>query len=444
MRLPKWLGWFAAKDVADPAKGSEELAVDSASDGLGIRGAGASSQADFGEPINEADLLFGVKREPMANRNVFQVAHDVFDNWFEVVEVGKKPDPSFDKAVQKVLSVLNAKSVFTQAAVFERLFGWSIIVLGFVDHGKSLKDPVKHPQEVQDLAVYSPLSFNVQTNDEDKDPDSPRFGLPVFYTLNCGVGASQVRVHFSRVIHFATRLLDHPYKGLSVLEPIFDDSKVWRNIRWGLGQTIFRYGSGFPDITLDGRTKKQIEDFIASKQMEGVNSRTYFVHSDQQHLEFKGLAGRALDPEPYCNPIMESFSTGTGIPLAVLRGAQAGALTGSDVNEREYFKVISACQSLYEPAVWQLIDVLLETGQIQPKWKRVIEDYEILWRGGFELNEIDKSIAELNRVRAEDLRTKYLTVNELRARMDPALAALPEPQGGVVPGLVKAAGASGG
>ncbi len=69
MRLPKWLGWFAAKDVADPAKGSEELAVDSASDGLGIRGAGASSQADFGEPINEADLLFGVKREPMANRN---------------------------------------------------------------------------------------------------------------------------------------------------------------------------------------------------------------------------------------------------------------------------------------------------------------------------------------------------------------------------------------
>jgi hypothetical protein len=169
-----------------------------------------------------------------------------------------------------------------------------------------------------------------------------------------------------------------------------------------------------------------------------LSARTYFLHNKKTTLEFKGLQGRALDPEPYCNPIMESFSTGTGIPLAVLRGAQAGALTGSEVNEREYLKVISACQSLYEPALWQLIDLLLETGQIKPKWKRTIQDYEIHWHGGFEINEIDMAAADLNRARAEDLRGNFLTVNELRARMTPPLAALPEPVGSLIPGLVKA------
>ncbi|MEM2130068.1 MAG: hypothetical protein QXZ70_05670 [Candidatus Bathyarchaeia archaeon] len=92
-------------------------------DTYGFRGAGSSWQASFGMALNEADLLFAVRREPVANRIVFQVAHDIFDNWFRVEEVSEKPDASFDKEVQKTLSALNAKAVFTQFAVYERLFG---------------------------------------------------------------------------------------------------------------------------------------------------------------------------------------------------------------------------------------------------------------------------------------------------------------------------------
>ena len=93
-------------------------------DTVGVRGTGASWQANFGMALNEADLLFSVRREPVANRIVFQIAHDVFDNWFRVEEISEKPDPNFDREVQKILSELNAKAVFTQMAVFERLFGW--------------------------------------------------------------------------------------------------------------------------------------------------------------------------------------------------------------------------------------------------------------------------------------------------------------------------------
>jgi hypothetical protein len=45
---------------------------------FGFRGAGASWQAQFGAPLNERDLLFSVRREPVANRIVFQVAQEIF------------------------------------------------------------------------------------------------------------------------------------------------------------------------------------------------------------------------------------------------------------------------------------------------------------------------------------------------------------------------------
>jgi len=410
------------------------FAAESSTEGIGIRGAGETSRTQFGEPINLEDLIFAVKREPVANRVVFQVAHDIFDNWFEVEEVAEKPNPDFDKAVQKALSDLNAKSVFTQMAVFERLSGWAVIVLGYVDYGRTLADPVSDPKEIRNMAAYmGDLQVTVQTADIDKQPDSPRFGLPIYYTLNRGLGQQQVKVHYSRVLHFATRLLDDPFKGLSTLEPIYDDLTVLRNVRWGMGQTMFRYGSGFPDIELQGATKRQLDEFEQSQQFKNLNARTYFLHNEKQKVEFKGLQGRALNPEPYYIPIMENISAGTSIPMAILRGVQAGALTGSGVDQEQYFKSVSDAQSRYEPGLRELIDILMRIGQISMQ----VEDYKIKWLGGFEINEIDKANIELNKARTRDLESKYLRVNELRGERDPPLPAIPGPEGDIIPGLLQ-------
>src|SRR5512140_2541004 len=99
------------KQATSPKYGCRRAKKDSA-DTYGVRGAGASWQADFGRALNEADLLFAVRREPVANRIVFQVAQDVFDKWFRVEEVSDKPDANFDREVQRALRELNAKAVF--------------------------------------------------------------------------------------------------------------------------------------------------------------------------------------------------------------------------------------------------------------------------------------------------------------------------------------------
>jgi hypothetical protein len=70
--------------------------------------------AEFGQTITDANITFAVKREPVAHRIVFAVAHDVFDKPFEVEPLEKGVDKEkFNEAVQKVLLLIKTKDVFT-------------------------------------------------------------------------------------------------------------------------------------------------------------------------------------------------------------------------------------------------------------------------------------------------------------------------------------------
>lgn len=395
--------------------------------GMLIPRSGTGGGGEYGAEITDDLRTFAVTREPVAHRVVFTVAHDIFDNWFALkLEGDEKGEESqvFDKQVQTELTRLKAKRELSRMSVFERAYGWSILVLGYDDSADSLASAVEDPQALREIKAYGPTQ--VKRVDEVKDPEDPRYGMPEIYNIKRSGLAAYLQVHYSRVIHFSTRLLDHDWKGKSTLDPVWDDLTTLRNIRWGMGQTMYRYGSGFPDVTFTGAELSDINDFIDSGVFAELNSRTYFVHNEQQELEFKGVAGRALDPMNYYLPIMENISCGTGIPLAILRGVQAGALTGSEVNQQEYYGLISDEQSGYETGIRKLIDVLLKLGLPEGE----IKEFEFEWQSGFELDE--KKKAEIEQIELQTLLNKgqFMTRNEIRKLMDPNLPDLPPEQGG--------------
>ena len=391
--------------------------------GIWIPQAGAGGGAEFGAQIHDEDRTFAITREPVAHRIVFTVAHDIFDNWFKLEREGKEQDETFDKQVQTELSRLKAKRELMQMAVFERCYGWAILVLGYADTAESLAEPLTEPQSLEEISAYSPVQ--VARIDEVRDKEDPRYGLPEYYNVKRAGIASYLKIHYSRVIHFANRLIDSDYKGLSVLDPVWDDIVTLRNIRWGMGQTMYRYGSGFPDITFTGAEKSDIEDFIHSGSFSNLSARTYFVHNEHQLLDFKGVAGRAIDPMNYYLPIMENISAGSGIPLAILRGVQAGALTGSEVNQQEYYGLISDEQSGYEQGIRELINIILKLNGFGEQ-----TDFKFNWKGGFELDELKK--AQIDQIKAQTLQVKgdWMTRNEIRKLQDPNLQDLSEEQGG--------------
>jgi len=382
---------------------------------------GLSGGAGFGDSIVDSDREWAAQREPVANRITYTVAADVFDNWFEVDDPKTEgKDEELNAKFQAVLSELNAKTIWIDATTYERMLGYSLVVVGF-DDSDDLRTERRTGAKISQLEVYK-KSLIVST-EIDRDPNSERFGLPVVYKISRGNGV-QTDVHYSRTIEVATRL-----SKFSVLDPIWDDLTCLRNIRWGMAQTMYRYGSGFPDVKIEGASKKQLQDW--DLDLSDICARTKFVHNEKAELNFKGAQGVALNPTLYYDPIFENIATGSGIPLAILRGAQAGELAGSEVNEREYFKVISSLQSKFEPFVRQLLDLLVESGQVDYDG-----DYVINWKPGFEPSEQTRNQAQLLEAQAQQIWLQFMTIDEVRAKA--SMPPLPNKEGEVVPGLTKA------
>lgn len=407
------------KDARDVALGKRKVASDIA-DPLNLRGGSTGIEFRYGQPIQIADLIAITERDPVAHRIVYNVANDIWDNWFSVDNPDtEKKDAGLNRRVQRTLTQLDAKNKFIQASIFEREFGWSILAVGHRDSGKSLAEPLEDPRGIGQLHPYPPTS--ITSIDEDKS--SERYGLPLTYKVNMGSG-TPTPIHYTRVIHFATRLHLHPYKGISALAPVFDDITVLENVKWGMGQAMVRIGGGLPDITILGAEDDDIDKFHSSGRFKDLSARTSFVHSEKQTLEFKGAAGVALNPQWYYLPILENISAGTGIPVMILRGAQIGAVTGSETNLQEYFKLISANQTRYEPCVRQLLDMLIEAGEVH----NVPRDYAVVWPSGFEPTDKDRAATDLMVEQAQQIRLNYMTKDEVRANSGVELKALTEEQ----------------
>ncbi|MHA2066521.1 MAG: anti-CBASS protein Acb1 family protein [Candidatus Thorarchaeota archaeon] len=399
-----------------------------------------------GDSIPDTELDFLVKREPVIHWTVWYVAQDIFDNKFRVFINDKPEDDTFDEAVQQALLELDAYHVLARSTAFERLYGTSIIVCsyrGSPEWTESIFEAngtLKAGLELVQITPYPKSQITV--TETDSDDSSLRFGRPLFYEISRSDG-SQFKVHWSKVIHDSPRIFDDPIWGMSVVQILYDDATGFRNMRWGLYQTIFRYGSGFPHIHLPWANRKQINSLIDSGEFDYINARGFFVtggkEENKETLDFKGVQNVTLNPDPYVKVAFESFSLGSRIPQDIFKGVSAGRITGSEFNERNYYKYISSEQNSKTSVVRELIDRLLATGQVEAEDGRVRipvdVEYTVFWTSAFELNEVDQTRISLWKSTTYKNYGAFMMVDEIRAleKLDP----LPDGKGEVVIELLR-------
>jgi phage-related protein (TIGR01555 family) len=399
--------------------------------------------AGFGDSITDLDRQFVSEREPVAHFLTYGVAADISEKWFTVNDPDtEEADPALDRGVQDALAGLKAKARFTQAVSFERVYGWSLIVGAFTDAASlaSLKKPLKSGSELKQLSVYPKTAVRIVTTD--LDPMSPRYGEPVIYELNRGNGIL-TEIHFTRVCLVKSRgmatsnTLNDTSHSDSVLDVCWDDMTCGRNIRWGASQWMYRTGSGFAVIGFPAGTPvAKLEEYADSGAFANLMARTYMciaqnstTENNGVTLEFKGVSGVALDPTPFFKTNVEQIAIATGIPQAKLVGAQAGAVTGSEVNMQDYYKVVSRCQSALEDVVRWIIDRLSESGQIKLVSSSTAMDYRhktarnylVEWNSAFELSEESEAQIENTHTQANSNKLKYMSKDEVRAEegLDP-------------------------
>jgi hypothetical protein len=394
----------------------------------------------FGSKVDDRELLFAIQREPSAFRIVFGVAKDTLDNWFTVELVDNDDKGKTNRAIQTELTRLQAKWKFIKLLALRRLFGYSLLLLGYNDGTENkLEDAITDSKaKIMYIEPYSKLEIN-RFIDVD-DPEDIRDGYPEFYVMkkSAGLASNQVKVHYSRGILCSSLIVDHRYLGWSILQCLYDDITGYRYMRYGFYQTMIRYGSGFPDVTLKGpeADQKAIDKFIASGQFDNLNAMKYFVHNENQALEFKGFQTSTLDPRNYYQIALETLSMGSGIPEPVLKGSQAGAITRSEINERAYFKVISDEQTDFEQVIRELVDKIMLYLGLSTEESPL--NYKIVWKASYEPTQKEK--AELDFLNAQTAEKELLakTVDEVRKDRY-KLPALPNGEGAIVIGLTKSA-----
>jgi phage-related protein (TIGR01555 family) len=415
--------------------------------------------AGFGDAIPDSDRLWMSQREPVAHFLTCGVAADITEKWFTINDPDtEEADPALDRSVQDALATLKFKHKLTKAIEPERIYGWSLLVGAFADavSQEALSKPLRQNSELKQLTVYPKTAVRIV--EWEKDPMSPRYGEPVIYELDRGNGL-KTPIHYTRTCLVKTRgavtknALTEQNISDSVLDPVWDDMTCGRNIRWGAAQWMYRTGSGFAVISFpEGSSVADLEAWSSSGAFANLMSRTYIClaqNSMQANtgmtFEFKGAAGATLDPVPFFKTNVEQIAIATGIPQAKLVGAQAGAVTGSEINMQDYYKMISRCQSALEDVVRWVIDRLAESGQIKlvasntatdklDKLKlkfakvfgrdyrhRTAQTYLVEWNSAFELSEKDEATIDETHTRSNVNKLKYMSKDEVRAEdgLDP-------------------------
>jgi hypothetical protein len=449
---------------------TSSVAVDG---GLQVPKVDTAYGAGFGDSITDQDRAYAASREPICHFLTFIVSSDMTDKWFVIEDPDtEEADPALDRSIQRELSKLEAKKYLRKAVESARIYGRSLLVGAFTDAKtvEALATPKTDTAKLMQLAVYPETyrewkvkEFSVDSIDV--NPVSPRYGKPLTYKLyrqnlnESGQALTDnVIVHYTRVCEVGD--------GTSVLDKVWDDMTCGRNIRWGAAQYMYRVGGGFARIKFPtGTTREQLETWGASGAFTNLMSRTYIAiaqnsvsENDGMDIDFIGASGVAIDPSPFYVQNIQQIAIATGYPQAKLIGAQAGAVTGSEVNQQEYYKAISRDQTSYceEPIRW-VITCLSTSGQVTlistetkqqatdnklNNLKTVInralkrdyrhktaEQYEIVWNSAFELSDLDKAtIANLK----EDANTKklgYMSKDEVRGEHDPPLGPLPNGAG---------------
>jgi len=380
--------------------------------------------ASFGEEIADLDRETGADRMGIGHFLVYRMAKDALKKWFTIDDPETdNPDPELDRRFQRRLREVNAREELRKALEWERLYGKSIIVGRFTDATTQagLATPKKDGASLVEIKAYP--KPKITSTIKEKNVDSDRYGEPVYYYINRG-GVRRMKLHYTRVIKVATRTGEK-----SVIDSIYDCLSTIRNILWALGQTMWRDGTGFPRIRLNGKTVEQLEKFKDDGTFANLMSRSYVLLNEDMEFDFIGAEGKALNPGPYLKPQLEDVAAGTGIPEAILRGAQAGALTGSEVNERQYWDGVATIQRDYEPTI-----------RAVNAWALPDEDpysYEFVWLPGVEQTEETLARTTVLQEQANHLRLEYMTVNEVRIRNN----ITPNVEGGEkVPGIERLAG----
>ncbi|AKG05816.1 hypothetical protein AAV35_012740 [Salimicrobium jeotgali] len=334
----------------------------------------------------------------MIVQNIINIpAEDMTRNWFTL----KMEDEDLKNAIMQKLRDLGAKEAFQDMRHFERLTGDGLISLGVTQSSPVELDKKIEYDKLKRLDYIHAFSgHKIEDMVTNKDVFSSAYGKVEHYKLPKTEGSDrEKRVHESRLLHDQTRKLEDETKGQPLLEPLYDILTVMDTSLWSVGQILH-------DFTFKTYSSKDIEDMNQEQRRELGMLMDFMFRTEALAIigEDESLTKQSTNVggiKELLDYGWEMLSGATRMPKSVIKGQEAGTITGAQYDVMNYYSRIAAMQeNEMKPQLEKLIRIVLWCedevgGRIDPE----SIDWEIQFNPLWEVD--SKTDAEIRKIVAE-------------------------------------------
>lgn len=363
------------------------------------------------------------RRMGFANRLTAGMAKSCWREGFKLKADGEGDAEKIEEDFIKALNKRGMNAALERADILNRIGRFSVLFVGIPDGNQPDQAVGRVSPDKVDQVYFRMFAYDgITITQYDKDPKSPRYGLPVMYQVE-NISSSTDRekdnqvismpVHWTRIVHLNENGLVSDIEGMGYLEPIFNRLLDFQKTVGGSSEAYFRNARRIITAEID----PQYASGMTPEAKQAYNDASEkFVNGWQDNITVSGAKVNQLQathssPLDTAKSILWEVAGYTGWPLRVLTGEGAGQLAGSE-DQLAYNALVSDRQTLFcAGTVNKLMDIFAMAGMITLPDNYIID---------FPLQAAvsEKQEAENNNTRANTLKTTEEAVGAAGGSID--------------------------
>lgn len=341
---------------------------------------------DRDNPKHQRDVAY---KDAVANYITVKIAENTFDDWFVLVDKNGIEHPD-NQRIQRELKRMNAKKKLTQTLVGERIFGDTVLYTG----PNVYREDYDEGYQLANLDVFTPIYFDLP---KDMRDDKGRPEIVRIYP-NPANRAIYEDLPYNDFIHFITRPRGRSYRGYAATYSAWVDLTYIRISKHAQSWLDGKHGLGIFAWFLEGRLTDETEGALED-MLEDLSVMRAAIVDGNLVKDVKWIgppASGASRINDSIDMLLGLVSAATGVPKDILIGLSAGAITGSEINNKALYATLNQIQMSMEPYIRELI-----------KRMGYENDYEIDWNTRYATDELEQ--AQIRLLNAQSAQMETLT-----------------------------------
>lgn len=308
-------------------------------------------------------------------------------------------DPAWDEKWKLLAKRTKLWSYIGKADVLASLGRFSILLIGTTSGNLSSK--IRKGAEITFLQPYSERQVSVAQ--WERDPTSPRYGLPKLYTIQpnnqsttvqsregstTAPSLSSFQVHYSRVLHMSHGTMESEVYGTPMYAPIWnyllDLIKVVGSSAESYWMTAYKGMQANVDAEMDLDADDEAD--LAAEIDEYQHGLRRFIRT--KGVDIKDLGSKVADPRGAFEVLLTLISGTTSIPKRILLGSEAGQLASSQDKGNWAERVEEQRENYAEPSViWPFLEWANEYGILETD----LDNVDIQWPDAYRMSPLERA-----------------------------------------------------